>query len=109
MTEQAIPASAAISSPEIDFDYRKIRQDMLVRRIGKIAFYLNAVISYFFLWVPIIVLVVFSFNNSSSISSWGGFGTQWYNSILSGVEDSFTKGMLNDLRNTLFVAVIATI
>ena len=48
MTEQVIPASAA-APPTLDFDYKQIQRDMLVRRIGKIAFYANPIFAYFFL------------------------------------------------------------
>lgn len=106
MAQSTLPAS---NQPTIDFDYGQIRRDMLVRRIGKIAFYLNPIFAYFFLWVPIIVLVIFSFNNSSSVSSWGGFGTQWYDKILFNTESEFTKGMLKGLQNTLIVGVASTI
>ena len=31
-----------------------------------------------FLYAPIAVLVVFSFNASSLVTVWGGFSTRWY-------------------------------
>lgn len=108
MTEQVIPASAA-AVPEVDFDYKQIQRDMLVRRIGKIAFYANPIFAYFFLWVPIVVLVIFSFNNSTSVSSWGGLSLQWYDKILFNTESEFTKGMLKGLQNTLIVGVASTL
>jgi spermidine/putrescine transport system permease protein len=96
-------------SPEVDFDYKKIQRDMLVRKIGKFAFNLNPIFAYFFLWAPILVLVIFSFNNSSSVSAWGGFGVQWYNQILFNSESEFTKGMIKGLQNTLFIGVMSTL
>jgi spermidine/putrescine transport system permease protein len=108
MTEQTLqpaPGTSALA----EFNYVQIRRDMLVRRIGKIAFYLNPILSYFFLWVPIVVLVVFSFNNSRSVSIWGGLSTQWYQRILFDTESEFTKGMINGLQNTLFVGVVSTL
>ncbi len=108
MTEQAInPLSAAPALAE--FNYAQIRRDMLVRRIGKFFFFLNPVVSYFFMWIPIVVLVVLSFNNSNTVSNWGGFSTRWYTTIFSGAESSFTKGMLSGLQNTLLVGLASTI
>jgi spermidine/putrescine transport system permease protein len=107
MTEQSLPRS--VPAPVLaEFNYQKIRQDMLVRRVGKFFFYFNPLVAYFFLWAPIIVLVVLSFNNSASVSNWGGFSTRWYITILSGAESSFTKGMLSGLQNTLVVGVAST-
>src|SRR5687767_1097967 len=31
-----------------------------------------------FLYVPILVMIVFSFNSSRLITSWGGFSLRWY-------------------------------
>jgi spermidine/putrescine transport system permease protein len=106
MAGRAIPSSIA---PPAEFNYGKIRRDLAVRRIGKIAFYLNAIFAYFFLWAPIVVLVIFSFNNSDSVSSWGGFSTQWYERILFSAESEFTKGMLKGLQNSLFVGFLSTL
>lgn len=97
------------ASQEVDFDYKKIQRDMLVRKIGKFAFNLNPIFAYFFLWAPILVLVIFSFNNSTSVSAWGGFGIDWYNNILFNTESEFTKGMIKGLQNTLFVGLISTL
>jgi spermidine/putrescine transport system permease protein len=108
MTEGALQPSN-IAGPVAEFNYSAIRRDMFVRRIGKLAFFLNATVSYFFLWAPILVLVIFSFNDSRSVSSWGGFTTNWYNQILFNTESQFTQGMFDALRNTLLVGVASTI
>lgn len=107
MTGQALTHSAAPALAE--FNYDQIRRDMLVRRIGKVLFFLNPVVVYFFLWAPIIVLVVFSFNGSRTVSVWGGLSTEWYQKILFDTESEFTKGMLNGLQNTLFVGITSTL
>ena len=58
---------------------------------------------YLFLFVPIAVLVVLSFNASGLPTSWGGFSTQWYGQLFR--NDEIADG----LRNTLVVAVGATV
>src|SRR5690606_8284020 len=86
---------------------------MAVRKIGKIGLLLNPIFTYFFLWAPILLLVIFSFNDSRSVSTWRGFTLRWYNNIFNdivGTEARFSTGlMLNALGNSLFVGIIATI
>ena len=62
-----------------------------------------AVLGYFFLYTPIIVLVIFSFNDSRSTAEWSGFSTHWYGEML---QDSH---IILALWNSLFVAVVATV
>lgn len=94
----------------------KIRRDMAIRRTGRIGMLLSPWIVYLFLWIPILVLIAFSFNDSSSISVWRGFTTRWYenifnNTITAGTEAArFQTGLLlRALRNSVMVAGIATI
>ena len=58
-------------------------------------------IIYFFLYIPIAVLIFFSFNDSKSSVLFTGFTTKWY-------EKLFTNDIIiNALLNTLSVALIA--
>lgn len=77
---------------------------------------MSPVVSYFFLWAPIVVLIVFSFNDSGSVSEWRGFTTEWYsniinNTISAGTETARfqTELLLQAVYNSLFVATTATI
>ncbi len=89
-----------------------MRRNRFLRRLGRVALWLNPVFAYFFLWAPILVLVLFSFNQSRSVSSFTGFTLKWYANILNnvmGAESAFsTEIMLNAFRNSLFVGSIAT-
>ena len=40
------------------------------------------VLGFTFLYVPIIILVVFSFNESKLVTVWGGFSTKWYGELM---------------------------
>ena len=40
-------------------------------------------LGFFFLYAPIISLVVFSFNESKLVTVWGGFSTKWYGALFS--------------------------
>ena len=83
-----------------------------IRQLGKLGLWLNPLVSYFFLWAPILVLVLFSFNASKSVASFTGFTLKWYSNILNnvvGAESAFsTELMLNAFRNSLFVGTVAT-
>lgn len=89
-----------------------LRRNRLVRRLGSLGLWLNPVCAYFFLWAPILVLVLFSFNQSRSVASFSGFTLKWYVNILNnvmGAETAFsTEIMLNAFRNSLFVGSVAT-
>lgn len=56
-----------------------------------------------FLYVPIIVLVVFSFNSSARVNIWGGFSLEWYGEALR--NDVITSA----IRVSLIVAVVSTV
>lgn len=55
-----------------------------------------------FLYAPIAVMIVLSFNKSVSSAQWAGFTTKWY------VELFGNRSIMNALRLTLEVAAIAT-
>ncbi|MBW7573602.1 ABC transporter permease [Caproiciproducens faecalis] len=62
-------------------------------------------ILFLFLYAPIFVLIVFSFNNSTTMSRsvWSGFSFKWYAQL---IQDGM---LLNALKNTLIIAVVAAI
>ncbi|MFO7661670.1 MAG: ABC transporter permease [Chloroflexota bacterium] len=62
-----------------------------------------AIAIFFFLYLPIIVLVVYSFNDNRSVSVWTGFTTRWYTQLLG------DRALLSALRVSLWVAVWSTI
>lgn len=94
-------------------DEGAIQRDLLIRRLGKIGLFINPIFSYFFLWAPILILVIFSFNSSRSVSVFTGFTFKWYNNVLNGIvgtEVGFSTSQLIDaLQNSLFVSITATI
>ena len=56
-----------------------------------------------FLYLPIAVLVMLSFNDSGLPTAWSGFSTRWYASLFA------NKDILHAAWNTLVVAVFATL
>ncbi len=60
------------------------------------------VLGYLFLYAPIIILVIFSFNDSRSTAQWNGFTLSWYDEMLR--DDQ----VILALWNSIFVAVVST-
>lgn len=58
---------------------------------------------FVFLYAPILVLIVYSFNDSKLRAKWGGFTFKWY------VELFNNREILNAVSTTLSIAVISTI
>ena len=61
----------------------------------------QTVLLYIFLYTPIAIVVLFSFNNSRRVSVWGGFTTQWYQAawsspdVTGALQISLTVALLN--------------
>ena len=60
-----------------------------------------------FFYVPILSMIVFSFNNSRLATVWGGFSTKWYGSLLS--NDKVIDALLLSVKIALVSATFATI
>ncbi|WP_283608843.1 ABC transporter permease [Faecalispora anaeroviscerum] len=60
---------------------------------------------YLFLYAPIFILILFSFNDSSTMSRsvWSGFSLRWYRQL---VQDRL---ILEALQNTLIIALISSL
>jgi len=54
-----------------------------------------------FLYAPILVLILYSFNNSRSRGTWGGFTLRWYGELLQ------DRHILGSLYNTIIIAVLS--
>jgi spermidine/putrescine transport system permease protein len=54
---------------------------------------------YLFLYLPIFVLIVFSFNDNAFTQSWVGFTTDWYMNLFESTE------VWDALKNSLFIAL----
>ena len=57
---------------------------------------------YLFLAAPILILIVFSFNQSKSLSVFSEFSFRWYLDLIK------DKNTLEAIRNSLILAVSAT-
>lgn len=79
------------------------RRKPLSMRIGGKILTLHGIISYIFLYAPIILLIIFSFNNSRFASaSWGGFSLRWYGELFK------DEAIGSALRNSLIISLSST-
>ncbi len=62
----------------------------------------SALAVYAFLYIPLVVVVIFSFNDSKLNAEWVGFTTDWYRKLFSNQE------MLAAAVNSLIIAVVAS-
>jgi spermidine/putrescine transport system permease protein len=61
------------------------------------------------LYVPLVVVAVYSFNGSTSITSWGGFSLRWYADVFTGPEaERFADAAWNSLTIAGLAATAAT-
>jgi len=58
---------------------------------------------YLFLYLPIVVLVIFSFNDGDFVAGWKGFSLRWYYEMIDSPE------ILSALQASLIVAVSSTV
>lgn len=96
-----------------------LRRDRWVRRVGQHWLVAHAALAFGFLYLPILVLVVYSFNQSRFNAVWKGFTLDWYISLLQGGGSLGLLqreggglsggGIMPALQNSLVVAVVATL
>ena len=60
-------------------------------------------LTFLFLYAPIFVLIVFSFNATKSRSIWGGFSLRWYAELFA------DRAIMEALRTTLMVSALAAV
>src|SRR6478609_11742105 len=59
-------------------------------------------LGFAFLYLPIVLLVIYSFNASKLVTVWGGFSLQWYGAMLA------NQQLLDSAWVTLRVAVLTS-
>jgi spermidine/putrescine transport system permease protein len=64
---------------------------------------LNAAVVYLFLYLPIALLVVFSFNDNNNVGIWTEPSLRWYAAMFQ------DRAVMSALRNSLIVALVATL
>jgi spermidine/putrescine transport system permease protein len=82
---------------------RTARRGSWLGRLIRAGITASGIWGYFFLYAPIVILIVFSFNSSRFVSSWEGFSLRWYGELF---QDA---AMAAALKNSLIVAVSSTL
>ena len=72
-------------------------------RIGNWLLGGNAALVFGFLYLPILILIIFSFNNTRSVALFTGFSTEWYAALAQ------NEDLLDAARNSLLVGLITTV
>jgi putrescine transport system permease protein len=62
----------------------------------------SMILGFAFLYAPIVILIIFSFNASKLVTVWGGFSTQWYASLW------HNQGLMDAAKISAMVAVTAS-
>lgn len=65
------------------------------------------VFGFAFLYIPILILVIYSFNDSKLVTVWGGFSTKWYAGLLD--NEQLMDAAWTTLRVAFISATMATI
>ncbi|MCD8519657.1 MAG: ABC transporter permease [Erysipelotrichaceae bacterium] len=56
-----------------------------------------------FFYLPILILMIFSFNDSRSLTSWAGFSLRWYQDLFS------SRDVASAVTTTIIVALVSTV
>lgn len=64
-------------------------------------------LGFFFLYAPMLVLIVYSFNGSERVNIWGGFSTRWYGELFR--DEAMMAGLWMSLKLALATATAAIV
>ena len=64
-------------------------------------------LGFAFLYIPMVILVVYSFNESKLVTVWAGFSTKWYGELLQ--NEAFLDAAWVTLQVAFFSSTIATV
>ena len=97
-------AGSAVRGATTTFRAGRDRWGPLIER----AFRIQAILMYLFLYVPIVIVVIFSFNESRFVTDWQGFSFRWYEEAW--LKDRLVqRALVNSLTIGVVNAVLATI
>ena len=56
-----------------------------------------------FLYLPLVIMAIFSFNDSKSLSSWSGFSLRWYQELF------VNQQMIDAIVVSVSIAILSTV
>jgi spermidine/putrescine transport system permease protein len=102
----------ASSLPQTNALRKSATLDRWIRALGGRSLWLITALGFAFIYIPIFILVIYSFNLSRTSGLWTGFTTNWYASLWQGATnqspDLSTTLIWDALRNSLIVGSIST-
>lgn len=102
----------SISLPQPRVTRKFSRLDLWIRTLGGRSLWLVTILGFAFIYVPILILIIYSFNISRTSGVWTGFTLNWYTSLWQGAVNSnidISNSLVWDaLRNSLIVGSIST-
>lgn len=82
---------------------RVARRGTVLGRLVRLGIGASGILGFIFLYAPIVILVIFSFNSSRFVTDWESFSFRWYGELFR------DAALMAALKNSLIVAVISTI
>lgn len=80
-----------------------IRRKLNVKRLKRIKGLLGIGLTLAFLYLPLVIMAIFSFNDSKSLSSWSGFSIRWYVELIN------NQQMIDAIIISVSIAVLSTV
>lgn len=74
----------------------------MIKKQSKIKAWIPLILMLVFFYGPILIMMVYSFNDSRSVTVWSGFSLRWYEKLFS------SRDIMDSVRTSLVIAVIAT-
>lgn len=74
----------------------------MIKKKSKIKAWIPLILMLVFFYGPILIMMVYSFNDSRSVTVWSGFSLRWYEKLFS------SRDIMDSVRTSLVIAVIAT-
>jgi ABC-type spermidine/putrescine transport system permease subunit II len=75
--------------------------------MGKRLLQAHALIVYLFLYAPIVIVVIYSFNSGRQVLNWQGFSTKWFGAALA--DETITEPFRNSLVIAFGAAIVSCI
>lgn len=80
-----------------------LHQGAAAKRLTDRVLAINGGLLFAFLYLPILIVIVFSFSDSPNVGRWGGFTLQWYERMIQ------NEQLMKSLRNSIIVALASTV
>ncbi|MEC4802951.1 MAG: ABC transporter permease [Jaaginema sp. PMC 1079.18] len=91
----------------------KNKTNLVIRIIGRYSLWIITILGLLFLYLPILILVIYSFNDSRSNALWRGFTLKWYESLFAGFsvgsEEIGSEIIWQAFSNSMIVGIISTL